>query len=165
MKTIFLVRHAKSSWKDVGLSDFDRPLNKRGKRDAPFMAKHVAKMEEKPDLIISSPAIRTRSTAIIFAGELGYKESDINYDKNIYLADTDTLTNALKSADNKLNRVMLVAHNPGLTDLVDFLSGEDIDNVPTCGVVKLSYNSTDWSSLSKNSCELIMFDYPKKYLI
>jgi phosphohistidine phosphatase len=162
MKTLYLVRHAKSSWKDVSLDDADRPLNKRGKRDAPFMAKLLREMEIRPDKIISSPAVRTFDTARIFASELT-PNLDVVKVPELYLADSSTMIKIIKQTNNNLNSLMLFAHNPGLTVLSNALSDIETDNIPTCGVVKLEFDSDKWSGLEKGSCKFVWFEFPKKY--
>ena len=162
MKTIYLVRHAKSSWDNPRLSDFERPLNKRGKRDAPFMGKQLNEMEINPDLIISSPAKRTKKTAMNIAEKIRYPKKRIVYKDEIYEASEKTLLDVIKKLDNKLDSVMIFAHNPGLTQLNNFISKKYIDNIPTCGVVALECDR-EWSEVGKNSCKHLFFEYPKKF--
>uniref|UniRef100_A0A832DMS4 Histidine phosphatase family protein n=1 Tax=Ignavibacterium album TaxID=591197 RepID=A0A832DMS4_9BACT len=162
MRQLILIRHAKSSWSDPTLDDFDRPLNKRGKRDAPFMAKLLFGKYIRPDLIISSPAKRTKLTALEFAEQFGIKNENILWDDNLYLASYSTLIKKLKHLDNNINTVFLVGHNPGLTDLHNFLCKEEIDNIPTCGVVSLKTDK-NWSEISSDDFKLDFFEYPKKY--
>ena len=159
-KHIYLLRHAKSSWKDLTIPDFDRPLNKRGKRDAPKMGKLLGKMGVSPDLIISSPAKRTKETISIISKEIHFREK-IFYNENIYDSSADELLNIIKAFDEKFNRVLLVGHNPSLTDLVNYLSKDKIDNIPTCGIVGLTFNCS-WQNLSDNCCDTIFFEYFKK---
>lgn len=162
MRQLILIRHAKSSWSDPTLDDFDRPLNKRGKRDAPFMAKLLFEKNIRPDLIISSPAKRTKLTALEFAEQFGIKNENILWDDNLYLASSSTLIKKLKQLDNHINTVFLVGHNPGLTELHNFLCKEEIDNIPTCGVVSLKTDK-NWSEISSEDFKLDFFEYPKKY--
>jgi phosphohistidine phosphatase len=162
MRQLILIRHAKSSWSDPTLNDFDRPLNKRGKRDAPFMAKLLFKKNIRPDLIISSPAKRTKLTALEFAEQFGIKNENILWDDNLYLASYSTLIKKLKQLDNNINTVLIVGHNPGLTDLHNFLCKEEIDNIPTCGAVSLKTDK-NWSEISSDDFKLDFFEYPKKY--
>jgi len=162
MKTLYLSRHAKSSWRDPGLSDIDRPLNKRGKRDAPFMGKLLAEKGINPDLIISSPAKRARATAKIIASELNYDKEKIIFDKNIYEGTGRRLLEIISEIKEKYNFVMLFGHNPGLTVLSNNLSDRFIDNIPTCGVVALEFN-TSWKEIELNSAGFLFFEYPKKH--
>ncbi|MCL6494623.1 MAG: histidine phosphatase family protein [Ignavibacterium sp.] len=162
MRQLILIRHAKSSWSDPRLDDFDRPLNKRGKRDAPFMAKLLLEKNIRPDLIISSPAKRTKLTALEFAELFGIKSEKMLWDDNLYLASYITLLKKLKQLNNNINTIFLVGHNPGLTDLHNFLCKEEIDNIPTCGVVGLKTDK-NWGDISSKAFELDFFEYPKKY--
>jgi len=163
MKTIYLVRHAKSSWKNPRLSDFDRPLNKRGKNDAPRIGKLLSKKQIKPDLIISSPAKRAKKTALEIVEKIGYPVKKIVFEDEIYEASERTLLSILKKLDDRLESVMIFAHNPGLTQLNNFISNQYIDNIPTCGVVALESDKS-WKEIGKNSCKHLFFEYPKKYL-
>ncbi len=162
MKLITLIRHAKSSWKDTSLSDFDRPLNKRGKRDAPVMGKRLATKQLFPDLVISSPAKRAFTTARIIAKEIGYPVKKIVLYENIYEADMATLLALIKSFNNSRNHAILFGHNPGLNSLCNFLTPDPIDNVPTCGVVHINLRSKSWKDITRHEGEMIEFDYPKK---
>jgi len=162
MKTLFLVRHAKSSWKETGVGDFDRPLNKRGKRDAPFMAKLLNKQNVVPDLIITSPAKRALTTAEIFADELSAGDK-LEQEPDLYMADRDELIKAIRKTSAGVNVLMAFAHNPGLTNLLNYLTNKEIENIPTCGVVKLELKVSSWNQTGDNTCELAWFEYPKKY--
>ncbi len=162
MKRITLIRHAKSRWKDTGLSDFDRPLNKRGKRDAPVMGKRLATEQLSPDLMISSPAKRALITARIIAEEIGYPVSKISLNERVYEADMATLLALVKSLDNSMDHVILFGHNPGFTSLCNFLTPEPIDNVPTCGIVHINLKTESWKDVTRHKGEIIEFDYPKK---
>jgi len=122
MKTLTLIRHAKSSWGNAGLVDRERPLNKRGERDAPIMGKRVFDAGIRPTLIISSPAVRAWSTAKIIAKELGHSIEFLQQDSGLYLASLDNLLDVVASQDPGIDNLMLFAHNPGLTQMVNFLS-------------------------------------------
>jgi phosphohistidine phosphatase len=161
MKTLFLVRHAKSSWDDTTLPDKDRPLDDRGKRDAPKMGKRLAKRDVKPELILSSPAMRSLATAEIIAKKLDYKLKDIVVDDRLYGGDTDGLLNVIHRLDDELERVMLFGHNPELTELARRLSS-DIVRMPTCAVVKFTFTTKSWSSVGKTKLAKVALDYPKK---
>jgi len=160
MRILTLVRHAKSSWKDAALDDADRPLNKRGKRDAPEMGKRLAKLGAKPSVIISSPAKRARKTAWTIAQALGYPRGKVVERPAVYLATVDDLLAVLRGIDNGIREVILVGHNPGITDLANLLTGEGIDNIPTCGVVRISFDMKDWGSLGPRSGCLELFETP-----
>ena len=148
MKTIFLIRHAKSSWDDTTLPDKDRPLNDRGKRDAPKMGKRLAKRDVKPDLILSSPAKRALTTAEIIAKKLDYKLKDIVVDDRLYAGAVNDLLNVIHKLGDKLERVMLFGHNPELTELAHRLSSE-ITHMPTCAIAEFTFNAKLWSNIGQ----------------
>jgi phosphohistidine phosphatase len=160
MKHLFLVRHAKSSWDEPGLTDIERPLNNRGKKDAPFMGKIIAAKKFKPDLIISSPAQRARKTAIAFADEFDMKKKEIVFDDKIYEATSSELLEIIRNIDKDFKSVMLFGHNPGLTNLNNTLSQKYIDNIPTCGIVALKFEE-DWKDIKPKSAVQEFFEYPK----
>lgn len=161
-KTLFLVRHAKSSWDDPDLDDRERPLNKRGKRDAPKMGEHLAGFKIRPDVIISSPAVRAYKTAREIATKLGFKKSDVQKNEDLYSFDSSDIMDVVKGLSDDYSSIMLVGHNPAITLLVNELSGSDIDNVPTCGVAVLGFNVEKWRAVKKGAAELQGFEYPKK---
>jgi len=163
MRTLTIIRHAKSSWKDVELADFERPLNKRGKRDAPLAGQRLREQRIIPNLIITSPAKRALTTAKAIAKEIGYSIKDLVADRRVYMADVDDLLQMLRAVDNSYKHVAIVGHNPDLTDLANEITGEAIDNVPTCGVVHAKLELKSWQDLDAGTAELILFDYPKKH--
>jgi len=163
MKELYLVRHAKSSWKSKAVSDFERPLNKRGKRDAPFMAKLIREQKIKPDLIISSPSNRALTTAKIFSEQMGYPFEDLLLETKLYEASSSEILEVLRNINSTIDSVMIFAHNPGLTDLANFLSNDRFENIPTCGIVSLHFDDDLWQELDGNSCRFLFFEYPKKY--
>lgn len=162
MKTLILVRHAKSSWKDRSLADRDRPLNKRGKRDAPEMGRRLAARGGAPDLVVSSPAVRALTTARVIAEALGYPVSEIVEDERAYMASAEGLLDVIHGLDDGFDRVFLFGHNPGFTELVNHLSEEEIENVPTCGVVEFRVAAERWADLVPMLVQRIDFDYPKR---
>jgi phosphohistidine phosphatase len=161
MKTLYLVRHAKSSWDDPLLDDFSRPLNARGKRDAPTMAKRLKEKRVLLDLIVSSPAVRTIATAKEIARILHYDEHKIKTLPALYHASPEKILEALKQISDKVDTLMLVGHNPGLTEFIDALTELDIDNVPTCGIAAFKLNITSWKALEMKEETLLFYDYPK----
>ncbi len=163
MKKLYLLRHAKSSWNDPSLDDFDRPLNKRGKKDAPFMGNILTEMKIELDLILTSPSKRTLSTAKIILEKLNLSIKYLKEEEKIYLASENELLEIARNLDNEFIRVMIVGHNPGLTDLSNFLSKQKIDNIPTCGIVGLKAKINSWKEIDKNIFEQELFEYPKKY--
>ena len=159
-KKSLIVRHAKSDWGQAGLKDFDRPLNARGKKNAPEMGKHLAKKGIKPDAIISSPALRAITTCEIISGELGF-ENNIILEPKIYEASAQTLLNIINNFNNTDDLVVLFGHNNGITDLAIYLSDADIFNIPTCGMVLIEFPFYDWKMVSKSTGNVLFFDFPK----
>ncbi len=162
MKTLTIVRHAKSSWNNPALSDRDRPLNKRGERDAPIMAQRVADAGIRPSLILSSPANRAWTTAKVIAEQLSYPMEFLQRENELYLASLDDLLDVIVAQDEGFNSLMIVGHNPGLTDFVNFLSPGLTNNLPTAGVVCISIDQDDWKLHEQPGTELVLHDYPKK---
>jgi phosphohistidine phosphatase len=162
VKTIYLLRHAKSSWDNPGLDDFDRPVNNRGLRDAPRMGKRLRKSGIKPLLIISSPAARAIATARLAAEEMQYPPERIKQDKKLYHAGGDTFLAYIQSLDDSLDHVMLVGHNPGLTEFANDLLNADIGNIPTAGFVCGKLKIESWKEANWGCGKLETFDYPKK---
>lgn len=163
MKTIILIRHAKSSWDFPDLSDFDRPLNKRGANDAPMMGKRLRKFRVEPDLIVSSPAKRAYKTAKSISRELGYPKDKILLDDTIYEADLSDLLRVVQGLDNALGIVMIFGHNPGFTLLANFLAGTPVTNIPTCGIFCIDFDLDSWKEIGEKKGILKFFDYPKKH--
>lgn len=163
MLTLFLCRHAKSSWDEPGLSDKDRPLNARGKNDAPMMGRMLENREENPDLIISSPAERAFKTAKLISDELGYRQKDIIVDNRIYMAGIDDFIEVLKECRNKDKTIMIFSHNYGITDFANYISSSRIDNIPTCGIVKIKFEFSNWEKIKKEKGKLEYFIYPKMF--
>jgi len=161
MKTLFLVRHAKSSRDDPSLADRNRPLDDRGRQDAPKMGKRLAKRDVKPDLVVSSPALRALTTAQLIAEEVGYKRKDIVVDDRLYASSPDDLLAVIRELDRKLDRVMLVGHNPEFTDLAHRLSSEIID-MPTSAVAESDFDTKAWSDVGEVEPANAVLDYPKK---
>ncbi|GLQ31264.1 phosphohistidine phosphatase SixA [Litoribrevibacter albus] len=158
-----MIRHAKSSWKFDGLADKDRPLNKRGIQDAPMMALRTSKALEKTDLWLSSPATRAIRTAEIFGQYCNRSLSSLKLNEQLYDASYLHLITELRQIKNKWKNVVLFGHNPGLTDLIFTLTGEDLDNLPTCGMAFIEFALDDWSELASDTGKLTRIEYPKKY--
>ena len=148
MRTLFLVRHAKSSRDDPTLPDKERPLNERGLRDAPRMGERLAKHGVKPDLILSSPALRALATAEIIARKLDYRGKDISVDERLYAAAPDDVLEVIHELGDKPKRVMLFGHNPELTELAHQLSTKIID-MPTCAVAEFAFDTKSWANVGK----------------
>ena len=164
MKYLYLIRHAKSSWKDLSLRDYDRPLNSRGKRDAPFMGQKLHELNFIPDYVISSPAKRAKLTAIEICNAISYPLNEIIWEQKIYGASCSCLLNIMTNINGDKKTVCIFGHNPTLTDFCNYLSGSDIYNIPTCGIAEISFDTDHWSNISKELGELKRFDYPKKHL-
>lgn len=162
MKYLFLNRHAKSDWNHPGLTDFERPLNERGLRDAPDMGERLANRNETIDLIVTSPAVRALSTAKIIAEKINYKKEDIVENRSIYAAAVTDLLKVVNRLNNHYNSVLLFGHNPGFTDFADYLTGAGILNIPTCGICKISFDINDWKEVSAHTGNLEYFDFPKR---
>jgi len=161
MKTLILMRHAKSDWGDFSARDYDRELNARGKRDAPLMGQRLAERDIQPDAFTVSTACRAKTTASLMACALGFSSADIQWIDELYLASPATMKSVIRQTADDVQTLALLAHNPGVTELVNQLTNADIDNVPTCGVLTLSLPVDHWSEL-RNNAELIDFDYPKR---
>ena len=149
MKTLFLVRHAKSSWNDPALADKDRPLTDRGRQDARRMGKRLAKRDVKPDAIFSSPARRALTTARIVAKKLDCKVKDIRVDDRLYAVEADDLLHFIRGLGDKPKSVMLIGHNPELTELAHRLSNE-IAYMPTCAIAVFRIDAKSWSRAGKD---------------
>lgn len=162
MKTLYVIRHAKSSWDDMTIDDFDRPLNDRGKTDAPRMGKRLKEKNIYPGLLLSSPAKRALSTAKRISEALGYSKENIKTDRALYHAGSTQIFSVIKLLPDKFDTVMIFGHNPGLTDFVNDVGRSiDIDNIPTCGVVAFEFNIDSWKELREGLGTLLFFDYPK----
>ena len=161
MKTLFLVRHAKSSRDDPSLPDRERPLDDRGKRDAPQMGQRLARRHVKPDLLVSSPALRALTTAHLIADEIGYRRKDIVVDDRLYASSRDGLLTVVRALDNRLDRVMLVGHNPEFSDLAQQLSSETVD-MPTGAVAEYNFDTKVWSDIGETEPTKAVLDSPKK---
>ena len=164
MRTLTLVRHAKSSWKDASLRDRDRPLNKRGQRDAPKMGRRIEAAGIRPSLIISSPARRAWTTAKIVAREIGYPTEFMQREDDLYLASLDRLLDVVAAQDKGFMNIMLFGHNPGFTDFANFLVPGLTHNLPTAGVVSVEIDQDDWNLYEQPETKLLVHDWPKKHL-
>ena len=161
MKTLTLVRHAKSSWNEPGLSDRERPLNARGKRDAPVMGRRIKGHHVRPSLIITSPALRAWKTAKLVAREIGYPAEFLQREEKLYLASLDELLDVVAAQDDGFNHLMVVGHNPGLTDLCNFLSPGVTNNLQTAGVLSVEIDRDTWQLYDRPRTKLVVYDYPK----
>ena len=158
------MRHAKSDWGYADLVDRDRPLNERGRRDAPFMAQQLLAREiDTIDLIISSPALRTLSTATLVAKELDYDTEAIKVEDGLYEAEREDYLNVLNGLKSSLEGVLIIGHNNTITDVANFLSPQFVPELPTAGIVCLRFDTLSWKNLARDSAEFGFFDFPKNY--
>ena len=164
MKTLFLVRHAKSSWDNPGLRDFDRPLNERGQTDAPRMAQFIVKQGITPDLLVSSPAKRAITTALFFAEAFNKKPEEVVRETNIYEAYPQEILQIISRLPSDANTVMLFGHNPTFTDVANRFTEDFIENVPTCGIVKIMSNVEHWNELYEGNARVTACFFPKEVL-
>jgi phosphohistidine phosphatase len=156
-----MVRHAKSSWKDPDLADHQRPLNKRGKKAAPEMGRRLRKRGGLPDMIVSSDARRAVDTAVSMAEMLGLSPQAIRQTPELYHGTPDRILAVVHQLDDQWERVMLVGHNPGFTEMVNRFTPAPIANIPTAGVVELRFNTRSWRNICRDNLESSWFDFPK----
>ncbi|OAQ42154.1 histidine phosphatase family protein [Pedobacter psychrophilus] len=160
-KQLLIVRHAKSDWNDASLSDFNRPLNVRGLKDAPIIGDKLLKNSFHPDLVISSTALRAISTCKLVCKQLGIDKSKIETNSNIYEASHQQLLKVINTIDNDFEKVAMFGHNNGVTDLTVYLTDADIFNIPTSGMVLISFPFDDWKMVSKGTGKVVLYEYPK----
>jgi phosphohistidine phosphatase len=163
MKTLYLVRHAKSSWKYPNLDDFERPLNKRGRKNAPFMGSILKKLKVAPDLVLSSPANRAATTARTIADHIDYPLDNIQYSEIIYSFSENALIHVIRQIDDNVKKAMVVGHNPALTDLANTIGDTTISNIPTSGVCCIELDISSWANLNEHCGGLKFFEFPKKH--
>src|SRR5258708_6852115 len=163
MKKLYLVRHAKSSWDNIAMDDFDRPLNERGEKDAPRMAKLLKHRDVVPDRVITSPANRALSTCRAFAKVLDFEKKKIIAEQKLYHAGSETILKVLASLPEHKEEnevVLLFGHNPGITEFANDLLNISIDDIPTCGVVEATLDIDKWKEISFGCGKMDAFDYP-----
>ena len=164
MKVLYIIRHAKSSWDDDRLTDFERPLNSRGKKDAPKMARRLKEKEVHPDLLLTSPAKRASKTCYEFADILNFPKSSIQQDEKLYHASPEIILETVKKIKDKFDVVFLFGHNPGLTEFAEWLTRENILNIPTCGIVAVKIKIKSWKDIKPDLAKMLFFDFPKRNL-
>ena len=162
MKTIIIIRHAKSDW-DNNLPDHDRPLNHRGLKDAPEMGNRLLEYKVLPDIIFSSTANRAISTAKLIANEINYPEANIILKKDIYFVGQGYTKKLIEGLEDKYSTIFIVGHNPDQSSMVRYLSGMDLGYIPTCSVVSISFNVKTWKETTSLNGEINFFEYPKKH--
>jgi phosphohistidine phosphatase len=165
MKTLYLARHAKSDWKTIGQNDYDRPLNKRGREDAPVMAKRLIERNSIPEYIKSSSAVRTTQTSNLFLNEFVFPSSSLELIDNLYLADYDTIQDEIWKTADSISSLMIVAHNPGIEYAISHFINQMIERVPTCAIAKIEFPKAEsWTDVQFRKGVLVFFDYPKNTL-
>jgi phosphohistidine phosphatase len=164
MRTIYLIRHAKSSWDNPTLRDFQRPLNERGLTIAPQMAALLKRDNEIPDLIVSSPAKRALETAHFFATANGIGEEHIQLEEDIYEASPVQLLRVISRLPETADRIFLFGHNPSFTEVANLYSAKAIDNIPTCGIVRIDTTAAVWSEMYEGNARVVKTWFPKEVL-
>ena len=162
IKTIYLIRHAKSDWSDAGASDFERGLNRRGKRDLKTISSYFSLRKLKPDLVLSSSALRAQLTADKLSKKIQYK-GRIHYMEELYMTRPETLMNILSLQDNSDESIFLVGHNPELTELGNLLIREDFTKLPTLGVLAINLEIEQWEEIGENLGHIDFFIHPKQF--
>jgi phosphohistidine phosphatase len=160
-KTILLIRHAKSSWENFSIKDFDRPLNDRGKRDAPVMAKRLLDKGIAIDAFIASPAKRARKTAELFATAYQRQKDEIILFDELYLAGPNAFFDVISRTNDRFHHIAVFSHNNGITDFANLLADVRIDEIPTCGIFAIKIKSDSWAGFKNAEKEFWFFDSPK----
>jgi phosphohistidine phosphatase len=160
-KRLILIRHAKSSWADFSIKDFDRPLNDRGKKDAPVMAKRLLDKKITIDAFISSPAKRARRTAEYFATEYELPKKEIIFIDELYLATPAVFADVISQVSDKYDTIAVFSHNNGITDYANTLTDTRIDEMPTCSIFAVKADVKSWNEFADAKKEFWFFDYPK----
>lgn len=161
MKSIILTRHAKSDWSNLYVKDFDRELNHRGLHDAPMMGRRLSSRHILPDLIIASTAKRAAQTAELIAENCGFNKNSIQWDINLYHAPPHRIEEVLYATSDNIQTLMIVCHNPGITEFVNSIAGSLCDNLPTCGMAAFSFEATSWNEFKLAKPSLLFYDTPK----
>ena len=162
MKTLYVTRHGKSSREDTSLPDIERPLSPRGERDSETMGRRLAARNVALDALVSSPAKRAVRTSQLLADAMGLDPDLVRTDERIYEATVEELSSVVRGLADHLDRVMLVGHNPGFTDLADLLANVEVEDMPTCCVCGLSFAVDAWSEVIPGTGTMVLFEYPKK---
>lgn len=160
MLKLILLRHAKSSWAQGGQSDFERDLNERGEQDAISMGQRMSARGIKPAKVLSSPATRARNTSNLVSRELDVSESDIAYDRRLYLAEPGDLMAVIRDKSGTTSEVMVVGHNPGITGFAGRLADVHVDSMPTCSYAEITFDLEKWEDLDWETGTLTHFDWP-----
>ena len=161
-KTLLLIRHAKSDWGNFLLADFDRPLNERGKKDAPEMAARIAE-QISIDALIASPAKRAKKTAIAFAKAYKKNTDEIIFIEELYGATPKIFNTVISNISDDYDTIAIFSHNPGITEMANMITDTQIDNMPTCAVFAVTSDCMQWKDFENATKRLLFFEYPKKY--
>jgi phosphohistidine phosphatase len=159
MKTIYIVRHAKSSWEYQGIKDMDRPLKKRGINDAYLVSSVLKEKILKPDAFITSSAIRALSTAVVFCNNFGFPLSRLKINKSLYNFSDGYLVKTIKALDDEFDSAIVFSHDHGINDFVNKFGSKHIEHVPTCGVIGIQFENNHWKSIKKGTT--ILKEFPK----
>jgi len=162
MKRLYIVRHGKSTWDYDLVKDEDRPLKERGIADSYKMAERLAGNGNIPEMMISSTGIRALHTAVIFHRVFGLPKQALCIDPDLYLADENDLMDIIFGFDDKVHSIMIFGHNPGFTDLANYLSNLNIMNIPTTGIVILDFDIEKWTETGRDKITKEYFDFPRK---
>ncbi|MEM7764071.1 MAG: histidine phosphatase family protein [Pseudomonadota bacterium] len=159
--TLTLLRHAKSDWGFEGLTDRQRPLNARGERDAPEMGKRLKASGVRPSLIVCSSAVRTTQTAKLFAKAIGFPIEFIHREASLYLASAHGILKTIAEHDNDFKNIVLVGHNPGISEVAEQLSDGLTDHLPTAAMLTVRADVPDWQSFAFGAIDVVSYDFPK----
>lgn len=161
MKTIYIVRHAKSSWEYEGIQDIDRPLKKRGIKDAYLVAKKLKEQIQKPDAFVSSCANRALHTGIIFCNVLNFPMANMRVSKSLYSFSDGYLIKTIKALDDAYDSAIIFSHDHGINDFVNTFGNVPIPHVPTCGVIGIKFDTQHWKNI-KNG-KTVLQEFPKHH--
>lgn len=161
MKQLILIRHAKSDWSNPEFADYQRPLNQRGKRDAPEMGRRLKKLGIEPQLILLSIAERTKETMSLLLPSAGWEKVDKIEKEWLYLASTQEYVKAVEKMHDEVDVVCICGHNPSITEVINYFTGENLGNVPTCGVGIIDFDVDSWKLTAENTGNLSVYDFPK----
>tara|TARA_B100001013_G_C24339667_1_gene335917 strand:- start:7 stop:501 length:495 start_codon:yes stop_codon:yes gene_type:complete len=161
LKTLFIIRHSKSSWKNANLSDHERPLNKRGNIDAKLISNYLSSVVRNIDFLHCSSSKRTRETAVYFLEKININKQ--NYDDQLYHVSSEDLLQAIRAYNNTLSSAMIIAHNPGLTNFVNLLTDLNLWNLPTTGMIGIDFNVSSWEEIKENNGKILFKKFPKEF--
>lgn len=163
MKHLILVRHAKAAWNRSDIADIDRPLNDTGRREVPTMGERLAARDIMPDMIMSSPAERALHTATMLAPYVKLPSDRIVIQDELYLADTDILLSITQLTDANVDCMIIVGHNPGLTQFANMMTEVAVDNIPTCGMYHMKFDIDAWHKVDLKIGDYVAFDFPRNH--